>query len=115
MSCSCSHQSFVVLSAAAKPMIVEGFHELFVQRGQQVTLRCRFSGNPTPTVTWQLDGTSLPNDQRIATNSFTTGDGDVISYVNISRVDVPYGGEYWCFAVNNVGRAEHSARLNVYG
>ncbi|PVD26143.1 hypothetical protein C0Q70_13812 [Pomacea canaliculata] len=100
---------------AAKPMIVEGFHELFVQRGQQVTLRCRFSGNPTPTVTWQLDGTSLPNDQRIATNSFTTGDGDVISYVNISRVDVPYGGEYWCFAVNNVGRAEHSARLNVYG
>jgi hypothetical protein len=60
-------------------------------------------------------GTSLPNDPRIGSNSFTTPNGDVISYVNISRVEVPYGGEYWCFAVNNVGRAEHGARLNVYG
>ena len=78
-------------------------------------LRCRFSGNPSPTVTWQLDGNLLPSDPRVAIDTFLDGNGDVISYVNISRVEVPYGGEFWCFAVNNVGRAEHSARLNVYG
>jgi hypothetical protein len=41
--------------------------------------------------------------------------GEVISHVNISRAHVEDGGLYTCIAENRAGRAEHSARLNIYG
>ena len=41
--------------------------------------------------------------------------GEVISHVNISRAQVEDGGLYTCIAENRAGRAEHSARLNIYG
>jgi hypothetical protein len=41
--------------------------------------------------------------------------GEVISHVNISRAMVEDGGLYTCVAENRAGRAEHSARLNIYG
>jgi hypothetical protein len=41
--------------------------------------------------------------------------GEVISHVNISRALVEDGGLYTCVAENRAGRAEHSARLNIYG
>lgn len=41
--------------------------------------------------------------------------GDVISHVNISSVKPEDGGEYECTAENRAGKAQHSARLNIYG
>jgi len=41
--------------------------------------------------------------------------GEVISHVNISRALVEDGGLYTCIAENRAGRADHSARLNIYG
>lgn len=40
---------------------------------------------------------------------------DVISHVNITNVKSEDGGEYTCTAHNGMGRAAHSARVNVYG
>ena len=41
--------------------------------------------------------------------------GEVVSHVNISRVEVQDGGLYQCTASNRAGIASHSARLNIYG
>ncbi|XP_059143240.1 cell adhesion molecule DSCAM-like [Physella acuta] len=100
---------------AAQPLLLDGFQEQFVQTGQKVTMHCKFSGNPVPLVTWSLDGADLPLDPAIAWNSFLTMEGDVMSYVNISRVEVALGGEYTCYAASKVGQAKHTNRLNVYG
>ncbi|KAK3760237.1 hypothetical protein RRG08_052186 [Elysia crispata] len=100
---------------AAKPVLLDAFQEQFVKMGQKVTLHCKFSGNPIPEVTWSLDGAGLPTESALAWNSFVTMEGDVMSYVNISRVSVPLGGEYSCYAASKVGTATHTNRLNVYG
>ncbi|GFO29921.1 Down syndrome cell adhesion molecule [Plakobranchus ocellatus] len=100
---------------AAKPVLLDGFQEQFVKMGQKVTLHCKFSGNPSPEVSWSLDGADLPVESALAWNSFVTTEGDVMSYVNISRVSVPLGGEYTCYAASKVGKASHTNRLNVYG
>ncbi|CAL1548258.1 unnamed protein product, partial [Lymnaea stagnalis] len=100
---------------AAQPLVLDGFQEQFVQTGQKVTMHCRFSGNPIPLVSWSLDGADLPLDPAIAWNSFITMEGDIMSYVNISRVEVALGGEYTCYGASKVGLAKHTNRLNVYG
>ncbi|GFR74889.1 down syndrome cell adhesion molecule [Elysia marginata] len=88
---------------AAKPVMLEAFQEQFVKMGQKVTLHCKFSGNPTPQITWSLDGADLPVESALAWNSFITTEGDVMSYVNISRISVPLGGEYTCYAASKAG------------
>jgi hypothetical protein len=37
------------------------------------------------------------------------------AFLNISNANVDDGGRYSCVAENNLGRAVHSARLNIYG
>lgn len=46
---------------------------------------------------------------------YVSGNGDVISHVNISAVRVSDGGLYRCEASNTAGAVSHQARLNVYG
>lgn len=53
--------------------------------------------------------------RRYAIGQFVDESGDVISHLNISNVRVEDGGLYSCRAVNSLGSAEHSARLNIYG
>jgi hypothetical protein len=63
----------------------------FVKIGQRAAIRCIAAGNPTPNVSWTLDGQPLPNVHTIKEGNFNNGLGDVISYVNISSVDIAYG------------------------
>lgn len=53
--------------------------------------------------------------RRILIGQYVTVHGEVVSHVNITRVDVQDGGLYECIAENRAGTAAHSARLNVYG
>lgn len=41
--------------------------------------------------------------------------GDVVSYVNISRLLLTDGGIYTCLASNSVGSQNQTLMLNVYG
>lgn len=52
---------------------------------------------------------------RISRSELMTADGKVVSYLNVSSVQVEDGGEWTCTAANAAGSASHSARLNVYG
>uniref|UniRef100_A0A1B0GKQ0 Down syndrome cell adhesion molecule-like protein Dscam2 n=2 Tax=Lutzomyia longipalpis TaxID=7200 RepID=A0A1B0GKQ0_LUTLO len=82
--------------------------------GPAVSLKCSAAGNPTPQVTWTLDGFALPTNGRFLIGQYVTVHGDVISHVNISHVMVEDGGEYSCIAENRAGKISHSARLNIY-
>ncbi|XP_060535010.1 cell adhesion molecule Dscam2 isoform X1 [Cylas formicarius] len=99
----------------APPVLLYSFIEQTLQPGPAVSLKCSASGNPTPQISWLLDGFSLPSHGRFVIGQYVTVHGDVISHVNISHVMVEDGGEYTCTAENRAGKSSHSARLNVYG
>ncbi|XP_068990774.1 Down syndrome cell adhesion molecule 1 isoform X2 [Neodiprion pinetum] len=97
------------------PQIRQTFPEETLQPGPSVFLKCVASGNPTPEITWELDGKRLSNTDRLQVGQYVTVNGDVFSQLNISSIHTNDGGMYKCIAASKVGSAEHSARLNVYG
>ncbi|XP_048515678.1 Down syndrome cell adhesion molecule-like protein Dscam2 isoform X2 [Athalia rosae] len=99
----------------APPVLSYLFIEQTLQPGPAVSLKCAAVGNPTPQVSWALDGFPLPTSDRTVIGQYVTVHGDVISHVNISNVMVEDGGEYSCTAENRAGKTTHAARLNVYG
>ncbi|XP_014603201.1 PREDICTED: Down syndrome cell adhesion molecule-like protein Dscam2 isoform X4 [Polistes canadensis] len=99
----------------APPVLLYSFIEQTLQPGPAVSLKCSAAGNPTPQVTWALDGFPLPTNGRFVIGQYVTVHGDVISHVNVSHVMVEDGGEYSCTAENRAGKVTHAARLNVYG
>lgn len=46
------------------PQIRHAFTEKTLKPGPSVFLKCTASGNPTPEVTWELDGKILTNNDR---------------------------------------------------
>lgn len=100
---------------AAKPTIIDGVCSPFVQRGQRASVSCMATGNPTPIIKWFLDGEPLTDRSHLKIGDYETPSGDVISFVNISSVSLLEGGDYLCIATNEVGEAEHTSRMNVYG
>lgn len=86
-----------------------------MQPGPSVSLKCSASGNPTPHISWLLDGFPLYHSDRLMIGQYVTVFGDVVSHVNISSIKTEDGGEYECVAENRAGKTSHSARLNVYG
>ncbi|XP_032672562.1 Down syndrome cell adhesion molecule-like protein Dscam2 isoform X15 [Odontomachus brunneus] len=97
------------------PQIRQAFGEETLQPGPSMFLKCVASGNPTPEITWELDGKRLSNTDRLQVGQYVTVNGDVVSHLNISSIHNNDGGLYKCIAASKVGSAEHSARLNVYG
>lgn len=114
-NCQDSCYVFFKFLLAAHPAFVEKFVDQFVKIGQRAAIRCIAAGNPTPNVSWTLDGQPLPNVPGIKEGSFNNGLGDVISYVNISNVDIAFGGQYTCKVSNDVGMISHTGSMNVYG
>ncbi|KAK3858057.1 hypothetical protein Pcinc_035719, partial [Petrolisthes cinctipes] len=109
------HARVVVAQGAAPPELLYRFIEQTLQPGPAVSLKCIATGTPTPHITWTLDGFPLPHSHRLVKGQYVSAQGDVISHVNISAVQVADGGTYTCTAENHAGTARHAARLNVYG
>ncbi|XP_044018814.1 Down syndrome cell adhesion molecule-like protein Dscam2 isoform X18 [Aphidius gifuensis] len=97
------------------PQIKQAFGEETLQPGPSMFLKCVASGNPTPEITWELDGKRLANTERLQVGQYVKVNGDVVSHLNISSTHTNDGGLYKCIAASKVGSAEHSARLNIYG
>ena len=101
--------------SAARPQLLYKFIRQTLAPGPHVSLKCIATGNPTPHISWNLDGFPLPQGDRFVIGQYMTLHGDVISHVNISNVQVEDGGIYQCVASNRVGDARHSADMRVYG
>ncbi|KAL0268744.1 UNVERIFIED_CONTAM: hypothetical protein PYX00_010567 [Menopon gallinae] len=97
------------------PQLTYRFIEQTMQPGPSVSLKCSASGNPTPQISWFLDGFRLMHSDRLLIGQYVSLFGDVISHVNISSVKPEDGGEYECLVENRAGKVSHSARLNIYG
>ncbi|KAJ1531014.1 hypothetical protein ONE63_005846 [Megalurothrips usitatus] len=99
----------------AAPTLQYKFIEQTMQPGPSVSLKCSAAGNPTPHMSWRLDGFPLPPNDRVMIGQYVTLFGDVVSHVNISNVKAEDGGEYECEAESRAGVSRHQARLNIYG
>ncbi|XP_059477740.1 cell adhesion molecule Dscam2 isoform X42 [Neocloeon triangulifer] len=97
------------------PQLRQTFAEETLQPGPSVFLKCVASGNPTPEITWELDGKKLTNNDRLQVGQYVTVNGDVVSHLNVSSIITNDGGLYKCIASSKVGFTEHAARVNVYG
>ena len=63
----------------------------------------------------ELKHVSLFLNYRFLIGQYVTVHGEVVSHVNISRVEVEDGGLYACIVDNRAGTAKHEGRLNIYG
>lgn len=97
------------------PVIQYGFSEETLRPGPSVFLKCIAGGNPTPEISWELDGKKISNSERYQVGQYVTVNGDVVSYLNITTIHTNDGGLYKCIASSKVGVVDHSAKVNVYG
>lgn len=52
---------YISLFTEVAPQLVYKFIEQTMQPGPSVSLKCSATGNPTPQITWTLDGFHMPN------------------------------------------------------
>ena len=79
--------------------------------GSNLLLTCSATGNPTPSISWNKDGTliNVGGDPRINLTEQNT----TLSITNASRGD---DGQYRCVASNSLGNAtSNTATLDVQG
>ncbi|XP_041668807.1 peroxidasin isoform X3 [Cheilinus undulatus] len=92
--------------APSRPSFVIQPQNTEVLVGESVTLECSATGQPQPRVSWTKgDRTPLPNDARI---NITPSGGLYIQ--NVVQAD---GGQYTCFASNNVDTIHATAFIIV--
>lgn len=107
---------FFYFVTAYSPELRSTFIEQTVRTGVIVSLECRATGSPPPSIFWSLDDIPLsPRGEYLISSQQDPITGDVVSFLNVSHTRVQNGGLYACTAVNNLGSVVHRAALNVYG
>lgn len=80
-----------------------------VELGSNVTLGCLVYGDPLPTVTWELNGRDIVNDNLLAEDEMHTDrQWRNITIFNITNYDA---GIYVCMAKNSIGVASHNVSI----
>ncbi|XP_042906000.1 cell adhesion molecule Dscam1 [Parasteatoda tepidariorum] len=111
-----SQASSQLIIGDLKPTIRTAFPEKTVRSGRFVSLTCEATGHPQPTIRWTLDGIwPLSTSAGVQINTYQTLNGDVISSINFTSVDLTDSGIYTCQARNDAGESSYSNRLNVFG
>ena len=88
------------------PVFTKTPRNLTIRVGQEAKLECQMSGEPEPTVYWQLsDGSIIPNDDHYDINSS--------GQLSIQNAQYSDKGEYTCIGKNSGGSNRISVVLNV--
>ena len=104
MLCSCFCHNFKTCVFPGRPRLVLSPQDQTVRLGENVTLFCRASGTPRPTITWTNEvGVAAQTSPRVSV--LPTGD---LYFVGVMIKDA---GSYRCVAENDLGRDEARARL----
>ncbi|XP_026178915.1 hemicentin-1 [Mastacembelus armatus] len=101
-----STQRHVQLTVQELPLIQTHPPTLDVILNNPITLPCRATGSPRPTITWQKEGINIPT----AGGRFTVLPNGSLQ---ISRASVPDAGIYICVAQNPAGTALGKTKLRV--
>ncbi|KAL5280261.1 hypothetical protein ACFFRR_004309 [Megaselia abdita] len=73
--------------------------DVIVREGSNISLRCRATGSPTPTVKWKRDDNTRIAINRHINYVVNEWEGDSLDITKISRLDM---GAYLCIASNGV-------------
>ena len=92
------------LLVAVGVIITQKPKSVIVEAGQHVSLLCKATGQPTPTVTWQKAFGHLPKGKSAVVNGNLT-------ILNIAKSD---GGDYACSARNLLGHDSAVAQVIVF-
>ena len=92
------------------PLLWDGPHDVTAASGSKVTLRCRYSGVPTPSIYWYHEDALIAPGDRVC---LSAKDGFVSLY--IPCLEASAAGEYTCTAVNSVGTVTTQALISVQG
>lgn len=94
------------------PQILEAATEkLSVVAGNAISMQCRVTGIPTPTLVWLHNSATLLQTDDDNTVRLLSND----SLLQRSDVQVDDGGEYTCHAENEAGFADKTFILDVWG
>lgn len=69
-----------------------------VEEGEPVTLNCKVTGNPVPSIMWMHNGRILPQKA---------------SVLKISKIQLSQAGIYNCTATNQAGNVSESFVVNI--
>ncbi|KAL9952577.1 hypothetical protein ACROYT_G039847 [Oculina patagonica] len=96
--------SSAILSVQVGAMITHKPSSVVVEEGQNVSLLCQATGQPTPMVTWRKLYGKTPKDR----TSFEQGK---LSIVNVTRSE---GGDYVCLAKNLLNEDSVLVQITVF-
>ncbi|PVD21525.1 hypothetical protein C0Q70_17323 [Pomacea canaliculata] len=101
----------VALQVFVPPQILEAATEkLSVVAGNAISMQCRVTGIPTPTLVWLHNSATLLQTDDDNTVRLLSND----SLLQLSDVQVDDGGEYTCHAENEAGFADKTFILDVW-
>lgn len=81
------------------------------KEGTSASLECAVAGMPLPKVTWLKNGTEVIPNENVKIENFDDG-RQKLTILEASTDDI---GQYQCVAVNDAGKAESKARMEVEG
>ncbi|VDK47907.1 unnamed protein product [Anisakis simplex] len=97
-------------TSSLAPLIVNGPSNQSVNSGDEVTLVCKASGHPIPSVVWKHNGSA--HCSQLLTNTKYTIDDHSLRILSLTPSD---SGEYSCTASNENGNDRASAFVSVIG
>ena len=108
LSLSCGE---ILYTFTAPPLFVESFVSVTTIEGHEVILPCHTLPDPTLTFTWSFNDIpiSLPSNDESGPTLLSNGS------LLYSSVEDEMEGSYTCQATNNLGSAEGTIQLTVFG
>lgn len=104
--------SLTVESIGAKfesPIFLTRFEEVLVKQKEDIILKARVYGTPTPDISWLRNNKPLSSNERIHSEF----DGENITLTIKCADSETDSGDYKCIASNIVGKASHGAKVTV--